>query len=138
MPVLLLGNEPDYVARPDFLDWAAFALTRPRPVVTSNVCPSGCVCHAVRAPGSKVTVAPPTRAPSLPLNGASIRTVPVNHSCGPLADVWEPTRLISIASFLCTIREDRWGARLSTIIPMPADQNPCAQSGRPMDMMVHG
>ena len=29
--------------------------------MTISVCPSGCVCQAVRAPGSKVTVAPPTR-----------------------------------------------------------------------------
>ena len=28
---------------------------RPQPDVTISVCPSGCVCHAVRAPGSKVT-----------------------------------------------------------------------------------
>ena len=32
--------------------------TRPRPAVTISVWPSGCVCHAVRAPGSKVTAAP--------------------------------------------------------------------------------
>src|SRR5271157_2556569 len=25
--------------------------TRPQPAVTMRVCPSGCVCHAVRAPG---------------------------------------------------------------------------------------
>jgi hypothetical protein len=32
--------------------------TRPEPAVTISVWPSGCVCHAVRALGSKVTVAP--------------------------------------------------------------------------------
>src|SRR5206468_12150043 len=36
--------------------------TRPKPAVTTSVCPSGCVCHAVRAPGSNVTAAPETRA----------------------------------------------------------------------------
>src|SRR5437667_30547 len=32
----------------------------PQPAVTISVWPSGCVCHAVRAPGSKVTLAPAT------------------------------------------------------------------------------
>src|SRR5438874_2583829 len=31
---------------------------RPQPAVTISVWPSGCVCHAVRAPGSNVTLAP--------------------------------------------------------------------------------
>ena len=38
--------------------------TQPQPAVTISVWPSGCVCQAVRAPGSKVTMAPPTRAGS--------------------------------------------------------------------------
>src|ERR1051326_252730 len=37
---------------------------QPHPAVTMSVCPSGCVCHAVRAPGSKVTLAPCTNAGS--------------------------------------------------------------------------
>jgi hypothetical protein len=41
------------------------------------------VCQAVRAPGSKVTVAPPTAAGSVAWKGASIRTVPVNQASGP-------------------------------------------------------
>ena len=32
--------------------------THPKPAVTIKVCPSGWVCQAVRAPGSKVTLAP--------------------------------------------------------------------------------
>ena len=36
--------------------------TRPQPAVTIRVWPSGWVCQAVRAPGSKVTLAPATRA----------------------------------------------------------------------------
>ena len=32
--------------------------TRPQPAVTIRVWPSGCVCQAVRAPGSNVTLAP--------------------------------------------------------------------------------
>src|SRR5439155_13491858 len=35
---------------------------RPEPAVTISVWPSGCVCQAVRAPGSNVTAAPDTRA----------------------------------------------------------------------------
>jgi hypothetical protein len=37
--------------------------THPHPEVTIRVCPSGCLCQAVRAPGSNVTIAPPARAP---------------------------------------------------------------------------
>src|SRR5271165_6052576 len=69
---------------------------RPQPAVTIKVWPSGCVCQAVRAPGSKVTMAPATRAGSAPLNGESMRTVPVNQSDGPLFAGCEPLRLISI------------------------------------------
>src|SRR2546426_11310122 len=38
--------------------------TRPAPNTTIKVCPRGCVCHAVRAPGSNVTLAPAARAGS--------------------------------------------------------------------------
>src|SRR5208282_1417609 len=72
---------------------------RPQPVVTIRVCPSGWVCQAVRAPGSNVTIAPATRAGSFPLNGESMRTVPVNQSAGPLLDGCEPLRLISIFNY---------------------------------------
>jgi hypothetical protein len=60
---------------------------------------SGCVCHAVRAPGSKVTIAPLTRAESLPLKGESTRTVPVKYPAGPLLDGCDPLLLISIKYF---------------------------------------
>src|SRR6266513_4104496 len=69
---------------------------QPRPNVTINVCPSGCVCQAVRAPGSNVTLAQATRAGSGAWNSGSIRTVPVNQSAGPFVDAWEPFRFISI------------------------------------------
>ena len=42
--------------------------TRPRPNVMMSVWPSGCVCHAVRAPGSKVTALPAARAGALAPN----------------------------------------------------------------------
>src|ERR1700759_2360097 len=47
--------------------------TQPQPAVTIKVCPSGCVCHAVRAPGSNVTLAPETRAGSDVSNSMSTR-----------------------------------------------------------------
>src|SRR5687767_5116241 len=71
--------------------------TQPRPDVTMSVCPNGWVCHAVRAPGSKVTSAAAARADSLAANSGSIRVVPLNQSAGPLADGCEPLRVISIS-----------------------------------------
>src|SRR5216684_8692838 len=68
----------------------------PRPDVMINVWPNGCVCQAVRAPGSNVTLAPRTRAGSGASNSGSIRTTPVNQSGGPLVEFCEPIRLISI------------------------------------------
>src|SRR5271166_1384998 len=69
---------------------------RPQPAVTIRIWPRGWVCHAVRAPGSKVTLLPAARAGSVALNRGSMRTVPVNHSAGPLPEGCEPLRLISI------------------------------------------
>src|SRR5881398_712102 len=67
---------------------------RPQPDVTINVWPNGCVCQAVRAPGSNVTLAPRTRAGSGASNNGSIRTVPVNQSAGPSVETCEPLLLI--------------------------------------------
>src|SRR3954470_19474223 len=71
--------------------------THPHPEVTISVCPSGCVCHAERAPGSKVTLAPRARAGSGASNSGSIRTLPVKYSSGPLPEGCEPFDLISIS-----------------------------------------
>src|SRR5438132_1208664 len=74
---------------------------RPQPAVTISVCPNGCVCQAVRAPGSNVTLAPAARAGAFAWNNGSMRTVPVNQPAGPLVDGCEPILLISILkSFL--------------------------------------
>src|SRR6266571_8946240 len=75
-------------------------LTHPQPALTMRVWPRGWVCHAVRAPGSNVTLAPPTRAGAVAWNSGSIRTVPVNHSAGPLLEGCEPLLLISISELL--------------------------------------
>src|SRR5438105_9701790 len=69
---------------------------QPHPAVTIRFWPSGWVCHAVRAPGSNVTLAPTTRAGAGGLNSGSTRTVPVKYSAGPLPEGCEPLRLISI------------------------------------------
>src|SRR6266498_1689347 len=74
--------------------------TRPQPAVTIRVWPSGCVCQAVRAPGSNVTLAPRTRAGSGASNSGSIRTLPVNQSADPVVELCERTLLISIFGLL--------------------------------------
>src|SRR2546423_13619950 len=71
---------------------------QPRADVTISVWPNGCVCHAVRAPGSNVTLAPRTRAGSGASNSGSMRTLPVKYSPGPFPDSWEPLYLMSIVS----------------------------------------
>src|SRR5207245_5499670 len=70
--------------------------THPHPDVTIRVCPSGWVCHAVRAHGSNVTLAPRVRAGSGASNSGSIRTLPVKYSPGPFPDGWEPLYLMPI------------------------------------------
>src|SRR6516164_2162194 len=74
---------------------------QPQPAVTIRVWPSGCVCHAVRAPGSNVTLAPDTIAGSGAWKSGSIRTVPLNHSEGPFAEGCEPTFVISMLILPC-------------------------------------
>src|SRR5437763_6657956 len=73
---------------------------RPQPAVTIRVWPSGWVCQAVRAPGSKVTSAIDTRAGSGGLLSGSIRTLPVKYSSDPLPDGCEPLHFISISFLL--------------------------------------
>src|SRR5438034_370005 len=70
---------------------------RPQPAITINVWPNGCVCQAVWAPGSNVTLAPRTRAGSGASNKGSIRTAPENQSAGPWLDGCEPLLLISMS-----------------------------------------
>src|SRR6266550_1642071 len=76
---------------------------RPNPVVTISVWPNGCVCHAVRAPGSNVTLAPAVRAGAFAENSGSMRTVPVNHSGGPLLEGCDPTLVMWHRGFLSLI-----------------------------------
>src|SRR5947209_734982 len=72
--------------------------TRPRPAVTIRVWPSGWLCQAVRAPGSKVTLAPTARAGSGAWNRGSTRTAPVKFSAAPLPEGCEPLLVMSMFS----------------------------------------
>src|ERR671925_936547 len=74
--------------------------THPYPDATIRVCPSGCVCHAERDPGSNVTLAPRARAGSGASNRGSIRTLPVKYSAGPLPEGCEPLLWMFICEFL--------------------------------------
>src|SRR6202023_2308093 len=69
---------------------------QPRPKVTIRVWPSGCVCQAVRAPGSKVTLAQETRAGSGAVFSGSIRTPPVKYSLSPFCAGCDPARFSSM------------------------------------------
>ena len=60
----------------------------------TRVWPTGCVCQAERAPGSKVTCPPDTRDGAVAGNMGSTRTVPVKYSGRPFADGCEPARVI--------------------------------------------
>src|SRR5687768_13232043 len=70
--------------------------TRPVPAVTISTCPTGWVCQAVRAPGSKVTEEADEREGSSAENSGSMRAEPVKYSAGPTRDGCEPLRMIRI------------------------------------------
>src|SRR5437764_2391756 len=66
---------------------------RPTPDRQNSVCPTGCACHAVRAPGVKVTTEPPRRDGELAVITGSWNTTPVNVSAAPRFVVRSPTRI---------------------------------------------
>jgi hypothetical protein len=112
----------------------------PHPDVAFSVCPSGCVCHAVRAPGSKVTRARGARAGSGTANSGSIRTEPVQYASGPLPEDGEPLLVISIVltpardghgrvSRLCLIMTKAIFQRRSATPQSPLSQSPRSASG---------
>src|SRR6185369_14052589 len=68
----------------------------PTPEITCKVCPSGCVCQAVRAPGSKLTRPARTRAGAGASMIGSCHTTPVNDSFGWRRVGTEPLGLMSI------------------------------------------
>ena len=80
MPVDLVGVEVHGVAGAHRLDGLARDWKSPAPSVTWIVCPNGCACQAVRAPGVKCTLSSFTCGPG---EIGSMKTSPVNHSAGP-------------------------------------------------------
>src|SRR5947209_2728452 len=74
-----------------------FACTRPTPEMTCSVWPSGCVCQAVRAPGSKLTRPARMRAGAGASMIGSCHATPVNDSFGCRRVGTDPLHLISIA-----------------------------------------
>ena len=76
-------------------DRTVLLFVHPRPDVTIRTCPSGCMCHALRAPGSNVTTAPATRPGATAANGVSTRTSPVKFVAGPFAAAFDPFRTIA-------------------------------------------
>src|SRR5205809_3881899 len=78
---------------------------QPQPAVTINVWPSGWVCQAVRAPGSKVTLAPATRAGS----GGGLRADSLDlHGVSPGGlSVDGPSQRLK-QQILPTVREIPW------------------------------
>jgi hypothetical protein len=57
---------------------------QPQPAVTISVWPSGWLCQAERAPGSKVTLAHDVRAGAGGLFSGSMRTVPLRNWVYPV------------------------------------------------------
>lgn len=70
--------------------------TQPVPDVTIRICPSGWICHAERAPGSNVTLAPEVRDGELAGKRASTLTLPVKFASGSLLDARAPLRVMVI------------------------------------------
>ncbi len=96
VPMFFARREPDDVTRANFLDRSSPTLHPAAAAGHDERLASGCVCHAVRAPGSKVTLAPRARAGTGASNSGLTRTEPVNHSAGPLLEGCEPSLLMSI------------------------------------------
>src|SRR5690349_9840653 len=70
--------------------------SRPAPETTYSVWPRGWVCHAFRAPGSKVTHAAPNPIVAAGCGTGIIQTVPVNRSAGPRFALMSVARATSI------------------------------------------
>ena len=91
--------------------------TRPQPAVTIRVWPSGWVCHAVRAPGSNVTLAPTARLDRLLEQGVNV------HGAG---EIDELNTLVHIHQLLLSIDIINWQSRqilsASSLIVLPINR----------------
>src|ERR1700712_248844 len=94
-------TSPATIARPG----PPQAWTNPRPAVTISVCPHGCVCHALRAPGSNDTQAHDIRDGCEPLKRGATVTWPVNQSAGPVLAGSDALCLTSMVapSLVCSV-----------------------------------
>src|SRR4051794_32163434 len=70
--------------------------------MTMSVCPSGCECQAVRAPGSNVTIAPVTRDGSSRANCPRIVARPVKNCSGPSTSSCMFLDMISVMVASCS------------------------------------
>src|SRR5438067_11181386 len=66
---------------------------RPTPDKQKSVCPTGWECHAVRAPGVKVTTEPPRRDGASAVITGSWYTTPVKVSAAPRLVFRAPARM---------------------------------------------
>ena len=94
MPMPLAGGKPNRVPGVTSERALPSLCTQPRPETTIKICPAGCVCHAVRPPGSKVTIPTATRLGASDAIRPSRRTVPEKLSAGATVDGMEPALLI--------------------------------------------
>jgi len=100
VPVLLAGRDPDHITRPYLLDWFAFALDpatacRDDEGLTERMRMLGSPCTRLESDAGTLN-----KCRIRCLKKRSIRTVPVNHSDGPLTEGCEPILLISIFCIL--------------------------------------
>ena len=104
MPMLQARWKPHDIAGTDFFDGTPLTLHPSETGRDDQRLSERCVCHAVRAPGSKVTWPPLTLPGSGAWNRGSTRTDPVNQSGDPFAEGREPFLLMSMSIFvlLCT------------------------------------
>lgn len=77
------GRRDPFPARPDLPPGAPHSWIQPVPDVTTSVWPAGWECHAVRAPGWKVTWLAVARVCSVAATSGSITTEPVKLSADP-------------------------------------------------------
>src|ERR1700761_9452993 len=91
-----------HTTSPGLISWIGPPLVwkRPTPWITYSVCPSGWVCHAVRAPGSNATRLATMRIGACGVMIGSCHTVPVKLSLGPCRVGREPALMISAMTCL--------------------------------------
>src|SRR6516165_12741015 len=101
---------------------------RPTPERQNRVCPTGCECQAVRAPGVKVTTEPPSRDGGWAVITGSWNTTPVNVSAAPRRVVRSPARMTpALTGIICAPSPARDRLLAVSIAVLAGD----AQSGRP-------